>query len=229
MSYKRHWLLSFGGTLAGGQDIWSNNIRMINNETASPDSVDSGSMEAMLTDFVADIRTFMTNTSAYISNQVTCSWVKFNEIGPDGRYVHSDTTHVKILNGAGVLGPIFGTATTPVPSFQSVAVTTTTDIQRGPGSKGRLFLPQCAPPLVHPGRISSTGSTAIAGAAAAFLTALGDEAGIDTTNMRPGVVSNVGTPGPQAAITGVKVGDVPDVIRRRKNNLIEAYVAAAVT
>lgn len=230
MTYKRHWLLSFGGTCAGGQDIWSNNIRMSNDETGQPDGIPSSTLESLLDDFVGDIRAFLTNTNAYISNQVTCSWVKFNEIGPDGHYVDPTTTHLRVLNaGSGALAPIFGTASAAVPSYQSVAVTLLTARQRGPGSKGRIFLPQCAAPMVHPGRISSTTAQNIATASATFLTALGDEAGIDVTGLRPAVVSNVGSPGPSEPITTVKVGDVPDVIRRRKNNLIEAYVQAAVS
>lgn len=230
MVYKRHWLLSFGGTVANGQDIWSNNIRMTNDETGQPDTVPGSTLETLLDDYVADIRAFIGNTNAYIYNGVTCSWVKFNEIGPDGHYVDKTTTHLRVLNGTGNLAPIFGTAGTPTPpSYQSVCVTTLTDRARGPASKGRLYLPQCAAPLQGPGRMTSTVSQNIATAAASFFTALGDEAGVDVTAMRPAVVSNVGNPGPTSVITKVKVGDVPDVIRRRKNNLVEAYATANVS
>lgn len=230
MTYKRHWLLSFGGTVANGQDIWSNNIRMTNDETLDPDSVPASTLEAFLDDYVSDIRAFIGNPLAYIYNGVTCSWVKFNEIGPDGHYANTSTTHLRVLNGSGNLAPIFGTTGTPTPpSYQSVCVTTLTNRARGPASKGRLFLPQCAAPLQGPGRMTSTVSQNIATAAASFLTALGDEAGVDVTNMRPAVVSNVGSPGPAEPIIKVKVGDVPDVIRRRKNNMVEAYATANVS
>lgn len=230
MTYKRHWLLSFGGTLAAGQDIWSNNIRMMNETFGNVDSILGTTLETLLDDYVNDIRAWITAPGSYISNQVTCTWVKFNEIGPDGRYVDPSTTHARYLTGStGALTPIGGVAGTAVPSYQSCAISLTTPRNRGPASRGRIFVPQCAAPMVHPGRFSNTATTAMAAAAASFLTALGDEAGVDVTSMRPAVVSNVGTPGPQEPVTGVAVGDVPDVIRRRKNNLIETYTKATVS
>jgi len=230
MTYKRHWLLSWGGTLAAGKDIWANNVRFTNDETGQPDSIPGSTLEGMLDDFVTDIRNFMRTPGVFISSAVTCKWVKFNEIGPNGRYVDTSTTHARYLTGTtGTFADINGTVSTAVPPYQSVCITTTTDKQRGPGSKGRLFLPQCAPTLNSDGFISDAATLSIANAAGAFFTALGDEAGVDVTAMRPSVVSNVGTPGPTNVITGVKVGTVPDVISRRKNQLIEVYTKANVT
>lgn len=229
MTYKRHWLLSWGGTIGNGKDVWANNIRMTNDETGQPDSVPGATLEAMLDDYVTDIRTFMTSAGANIVGGTTCNWVKFNEIGPDGLYVNKTLTHARYLNGTGAAGPISGASTSYCPTFQSVAVTLTTSQARGPGSKGRFFLPGCAPTLTYDGVINTTSQTAIANAAAAFITALGDEAGVDVTNMRPAVVSNVGNPGPANVVTGIAIGNVPDVQRRRKNNLIETYVKVATS
>ena len=229
MTYKRHWLLSWGGTIGNGKDVWANNIRMTNDETGQPDSVPGSTLESMLDDYVSDIRTFMTSAGANIVGGTTCTWVKFNEIGPDGLYVNKTLTHARYLNGTGALAPFSGASTSYCPTFQSVAVTLTTSQARGPGSKGRFFLPGCAPTLNFDGVIAPASQTAIATAAAAFLTALGDEAGVDVTNMRPAVVSNVGSPGPANVVTGVAVGNVPDVQRRRKNNIIETYAKATVS
>jgi len=229
MTFKRHWLLSWGGTIGNGKDVWANNIRMTNDEAGQPDSVPASTLEGMLDDYVNDIRTFMTSAGANITGGTQCTWVKFNEIGPDGHYVDKTTTHARYLTGTGALAPFSGASTSYCPTFQSVAVTLTTAQQRGPGSKGRFFLPGCAPALNFDGVMTSTAQTAIANAAAAFLTALGDEAGVDVTAMRPAVVSNVGNPGPTNVVTGVAVGNVPDVQRRRKNNLIENYVKVNVT
>lgn len=230
LTYKRHWLLSWGGTLAFGLDIWANNVRFTNDETGQPDSIPGSTLEGMLDDFVSDIRTFMTSPNSYINNGVSCTYVKFNEIGPDGRYVDTANTHARYLSGStGSTAVINGVNSTAVPAYQSVAITTTTAAQRGPGSKGRLFLPQCAAPLTAQGFITSAAQTALTNQSAAFFTALGDEAGVDVTNMRPAVVSNVGAPGPARVITGVKVGSVPDVITRRKNGIAEAYTSATVS
>jgi len=229
MTYKRHWLLSWGGTLADGADIWANNIRMMNDNTGESDDIDDGQMNELLDDFVSDIRTLFANPNAKIPGAVQCQWVKFNEIGPDGRYVNTSTTFARFLAGTtGQFALINGTGSTLVPPFQSVAVTMTTARQRGPGSKGRLFIPQCSATCGPSGRIDGTQTQNMATAYASFLSALGDEAGIDETAIAPAVVSNVGEPGPVERITGVRVGDVHDVIRRRKSALVEKYATATV-
>lgn len=230
MTFKRHWLLSWGGVLAGNQDIWSNNVRFTNDETGQPDSIPGSTLEGMLDDFVTDIRNFMRTPGLYISAEVQCQWVKFNEIGPDGKYTDTGQTHARYLQGTtGTFAVINGIGSNFCPPYQSVCITTTTAKQRGPASKGRLFLPQCAPPLLSTGMIDPTAQGAIRTAAAAFYTALGDEAGVDVTAMRPAVVSNVGTPGPTNVITGVKVGNVPDIISRRKNAITETYLVGTVS
>lgn len=229
MTYKRHWLLSWGGTLAGGLDIWANNIRFTNDEAAQPDNVPSSTLEVLLDDYVNDIRTMMADARNYISVAVTCKWVKFNQIDELGHYADPTNTHARYLTAAsGALAPFGGVATTNVPPYQSVAISTTTDRVRGPGSLGRYFLPQCAPPLNTDGRMTTLAQGNLRDGAVAFLNALGDEAGVDVTNMRPAVVSNVGAPGPAQAIKGVRVGNVPDVIRRRKNAILESYVAGTL-
>jgi hypothetical protein len=230
MTYQRHWLLSWGGTLATRRDIWANNVRFMNRETGSSDSIGPDRMETLLDDFVGDIRAWVTNLASYHSNQVQVTWVKFNEIGPDGRYVDQTTTHARYLSGtSGDFPVINGTSTNPCPAYQSVCITTTTDVERGPGSKGRLFIPQCSVPLDSFGQISTANLTQMAAAAASFFTDLGNEPSLDVTAVAPHVVSNVGNPGPARRITGVKVGDVPDIISRRKNNIREVYQSATVS
>lgn len=230
MTYKRHYLLSWGGQLAAFKDIWSNNVRLVNDEFGDPDAIPSGTLDGFLDDMVTDIRTFMRDPATYHSANVQCQWVKLNEIGPDGRYADASNTRVRYLSGTtGTFAVINGTATTEVPAFQSVCVTTTTAAQRGRASKGRLFIPQCAPPLIGGGFIDTTVRQAMANAAATFFTNLGDEPGVDVSNLAPYVVSGVGAPGPVRKITGVKVGNVPDIISRRKNAITETYSTAVVT
>lgn len=230
MVYQRHWLLSWGGSLAGGKEVWANNVRFQNRVSGSVDVISDSRMESMLDDFVTDIRAFHTSADVFISRNAKVEWVKFNEIGPDGRYKDQTKTHARFLTSApGALQIMAGASTAGAPTYQSVCITTTTDVQRGPGSKGRLFLPQCAVPLQETGDILPGNATLIANRAAAFFTALGDESGIDVEAIAPAVVSNVGNPGPMNRITGVKVGNIPDVISRRKNALLETYVKATVS
>lgn len=230
MTYKNHYLLSWGGTLGANADVWSNNVRLVNDENQSLDAIPSSTLDGFLDDMIGDIRTFMRDPNTYHSVNVQCQWVKLNQIGPDGRYTDTGNTRVRLLNGTtGTFAVINGIASTQGPSFQSVCVTTTTARTRGKASKGRLFIPQCVPPLVGGGVIDPTAQQAMATAAATFFTALGDEPGVDVTSLRPHVVSGIGNPGPSEPITGVKVGNVLDVIRRRKNAIAEVYKTATVS
>lgn len=230
MTFKRHWLLSFGGTVAGGKDIWSNNIRMMNEPSGVPDTIPGAVLETLLDDMTTDVQNFIRDTRNYVSTAVTLTWVKLNEINELGHYADTTNTHARYLTTGSALPPVNGiNSSTFCPSYQTVAVTTTTARQRGPGSKGRFFIPQCAPPLNTDGTLTTLAQTNIAAGAAAFLTALADESGVDVTAIRPAVVSNVGSPGPTEPITGVAVGNVPDVQRRRKSNIIEGYTKATVS
>ncbi len=201
---------------------------MQNSEIGASDEISYDDQETLLDGFVIDIRNFFASTQ-YISNAVSVLWVKFNRIGSDGRYVDQVRTHVRFLAGtSGSTGIIRGTSTVGVPTFLSACATTTTVRQRGPGSKGRLYLPQCTAPVESNGRYAETTTGALASQVANFLELLGNEEGTDVTAIAPAVVSNVGSPGPMERITGVRVGNVPDVQRRRKNAMVEAYISVGV-
>jgi hypothetical protein len=187
-------------------------------------------MNGLLDGFVIDIRALFANALSKIPNDVVCQWVKFNEIGADGKYVRTDTTFARYLTAAsGTLAPFAGVGAPSVPTFVSVCVSMRTARARGPASTGRLFIPRPSISTTAGGRMSSATTQEIATTYANFLTALGDEEGVDNTAIAPAVVSNVGEPGPQERIIGVRVGDVPDVQRRRKNSLVEAYSVATVS
>jgi hypothetical protein len=112
----------------------------------------------------------------------------------------------------------------------SLAATLTTNIARGRGSKGRMFLPGVGFSVGADGKITAAQATTIAGQIKAFMDVINAAADV------PGVVSLqsqevTGVPFKASAanqVTGVKVGTVYDTQRRRRNNLVEIYSTAAL-
>lgn len=221
MAFPDHWLLSWGGSLYGGQDEWSNGIRFATPDGGGPGQVDE---TAMVQDFATQLSAFVASNGSGYSNAVAMEWVKFNQIAPNGGYVDEGTTHVVEL-GTAVKGP-----TTPAfPPQISLCVSFLTPVARGYASKGRLYVP--VPGLVvqvATGRVATTALQGIADSWATFLEELGNMPGLDLTDIVPSIVSRTPLAGAQNPINGVRVGDVLDTQQRRRNAMVETYVAATV-
>lgn len=153
--------------------------------------------------------------SSYISFCVTVSAIKFNAIGPDGRYVDTTTTHAQYVEDFGL---IQGPESSLVEPQRALAVTWLTAALRGLASKGRVYLPGFAAP-VDTGLIIGTGTAGSQeDAATAFISALAADPVVV-----PSIMSNRGG-GVGRPITGVKVGRAIDTQRRRRRSLSEEYV-----
>lgn len=224
MTYAPHFLLSFGGRLDGEGEIWSNNIRL-----GPPLGGTFGSLvniQGALEDCAADIRTYMAAAGSGYNNITKCEWVKLNEIGPDGRY--ASATEANTLYTADWEGEFGGTGTQQLPTSVAAAITWTTSNQRGRASRGRIFIPQPSGTISF-GRFSPAVTASMAAAAAQFIRDLANWPGLDWPNSPvPVVASNLGSPGPMVPITGVRVGDVPDTMRSRRNAMDEVYENVAV-
>lgn len=112
----------------------------------------------------------------------------------------------------------------------ALVATLTTARPRGYGSKGRMYIP---------GVIKSLDSTAHIDPAATALIATGVKTMLDAINASPDVPGSVvlnsalsaGVPGHPALmekVTGVRIGNVYDTQRRRRNQLVEQYSTAAL-
>lgn len=117
-----------------------------------------------------------------------------------------------------------GTSTSIHPYPTSVVCTLQTALA-GRRHRGRFYWPGLGLTIAGNGRIGGTDVGNMAVAFADLLERIGEYAG-GPDPLRPAVVSTVGdevTP-----VTSVRVGDVPDTQRRRRNNLVEAYQTAPV-
>jgi hypothetical protein len=234
MGYLAHTLVAFGGPLTSQavQDEWQCGVRL---RLLQPDGISQGNgvtdpaayMAAIEAPLLAWFGTVNSTTSGSEFNAMRAdawlSWVKVNNITagavgpgqPGGKYA-DPTTHVFDYPT-----PQAGrSVATAQPPFVTAAVSFTTALSRGPGHRGRVFLP-FGLTLTNTGRLQSTQQIGCNRAAAALLTLLKAPTDANGTIV-PIIASKIN--GSRAAINGVETGDVFDVQRRRKDDLIEAYV-----
>lgn len=221
MAYPDHYLLSFGGGLRV-TEIWNMNIRFRSSNVITADE-----QQAEAVRIKPLIQAWGADPNALWTNAVTLSYVKFNRIGPDGEYHDTGVTHR--VDFAPVA---MGTTASVVPNQISLVLSWMTNIQRGIASKGRVFQPIPAIGTVATtGRMATSLCLAAANAAATFLNAVNYvSGGITPYDLEANVVSrgkklSGGGYGDGASqrITQVRVGDVPDTQRRRRNALPEVY------
>jgi hypothetical protein len=181
------------------------------------------SIDGILADIAGTLSTWFTSTTNGKSfpNDVTLEWVKLNNIAPTGKYNNPAHPHVYYYPSART-GPVASGGL--VPWYMSPAYTFTTALSRGPGSHGRAFLP-VGVGSAHSPIMDSTTQSALITHAKAMLNAIrrapsGAGAG---DGVIPVVASSRGVTQP---ITGVRIGNVIDVQRRRRNAWAETYVAA---
>jgi hypothetical protein len=220
LPYAPHWLLSFGGDLCEGQEIWANNIRFA---TASDLPFGPFDENAQLAGFAADIRALALNVAARWPSDVRCTWVKFNPIDANGRYASLTESNTLFLQGTDI---IVGQGTTVMPPQASMCITWRTAFARGRGSKGRIFAPRSHVSVAANGRVNQGQVDGMAQAYRDFIVALNDLEGPDGTGLRVVVASGVN--GALNPVERVEVGNVIDTQRRRRNSLVEAFTGINV-
>lgn len=137
--------------------------------------------------------------------------VKFARIGPDGLY--TDDPVISEVDAGGT-----ATGSLLYPPQVALAVSLDTD-RRGPTGRGRIYVPNPTINVGATGRITAANATAAVTAAANFLNALN---GIQNL----GSVCIASSKGYNSLVTSVRVGDVLDTIRSRRNQISEVYSAS---
>lgn len=111
-----------------------------------------------------------------------------------------------------------------MPPQCAIVLTLLTDLA-GRSHRGRMYWPAGGNTVTGEGRLSAAVRGNIATQAAAYLVAAGSAAGVDLA-MIPVVNSKV--LGTTTEVTVLRVGDVIDTQRRRRNRLVEAYSSATL-
>lgn len=212
------WKVAIEGTCFSGNEIFSTSFKVV-----GPGPGDIGVPQQPFLDAIATAwQAFWTNSANKVSSIFLLTQLKMSEVGADGKTFASNT--------------IFHTFGTPVaggspsgwnaPQIALVA-TTTSSIPRGPASKGRMYLPGINSGADNSGHISTTDTTAIANGLKTFFNAVNTAApsGTHVGHVASNTAARTGT---VAAVTGVRVGNVLDTQRRRRDGLVETYVSASL-
>jgi len=216
--------ITISGVLSGGAEEWSTGFWFgaASEDAALPDQA--------LADGVRDAwRTFFTATTSYISNSWTTTTVKCSSFGTDGKSDANDTVYSNFEPVA------TGANSNQFPPQVALVATLTSNVARGLASKGRMYLPGVVIPMVTGGRMNSTQRAALALNFKTFLDAVNALPHNNVVlNASHGQLNANGTPklggyGPVSkAVQGIKVGDVYDTQRRRRNGIQELYNVRAL-
>lgn len=151
--------------------------------------------------------------------------IKLNRIGVDGRYVDNDTKeHIYTSPIAGGWNP---GSLKPLPQ-QAHVVTLKTAIERGRGSRGRMYFVGCqgSSSLASDGRVTAADALRTANGARNLINRINNLVVIGGIG-KVGVASNAGG-GRFEHVTAVSVGRVVDTMRSRRSSLTEDYQQVAL-
>jgi hypothetical protein len=190
---------------------------------------DSASVTGSAANIAPYWTTFFTSATTKVSNRYRTLMVKVASFGTDGKTIDDEIDYYSYPT------PILGAYTVNHnPPQISLAATLTSSEARGLASKGRMYLPGVGPSVDTNGRIPSADSGNIATNLKTFFDAL------NSSFPMPGLVILAShghrtevLPGPDIVYTspenkfvhGLKVGDVYDTQRRRRNGLSESYTS----
>ena len=179
--------------------------------------------DASLAGVAADVSTWFTKNlgagGVGFSHACKLTSIKLNRIGTDGHYV--DPIAKEHLYPAPISGPLAGDF---APQLSLVA-TLGTRLERGRGSKGRIYPPPSAAIFIGTdGRVSTANALDHANGIKALITSINTRY---TLIGRVGVASSAGT-GLFEHVTRVSTGRVVDTMRSRRNKVVEDYQEVAV-
>lgn len=229
-TYKHSFIkMTLNGSLADGQDIFNCGINLaVNNKTpeTEADLLNERLFKAYVENRGEAIKTstqeFWTNIDMDVPGAVKLEYIKFSLVGQDGKV----STEPAVIQ----LGSVGGSNATAayVPQISSV-ITLQSDKWRDPGKYNRFYLPVAAPTGSKQWKMSKTKEKAEATATyLKTLKATVTDMDITNTIVPAAVSSSDKIKGNFLPITTVKVGDLYDTQRRRRNAINEQYLSAPV-
>lgn len=215
--------VTIAGTFGGGAEEWNTGFYM-GNETADADLP----TQALADDIRTAWATAVPNLAQ--SSLWETTYVKLSSMGIDGRSSAADTVFSNMPANTK------GTSANWFPPQLAVVATLQSTLVRGVGAKGRMYLPGVSFGIDATGHFSTANAQALANTVATFLNACNNSAATPNVVMLAshGSLNKDGTPkiGGRApinkAVRSVKVGNVYDTQRRRRNQLAEVYSSTAL-
>lgn len=225
---RAHVVIQWGGTLPGGE-TWTNMLRGGPPGTGEDPLglVTHGELAAWCAGHIKDaIAAWHTHASTSINAACKLAWVKANVVDMAGHY--KDPTTIEYFWPTPLAG--VGSSISQHPNQVTLAVSLTTDVDRGPAHRGRFYMPMPSFTLdTVNGTLTAAMALGVAGRAKVLIEALADTPGLD--NLWPFkilVMSKKPSFPATHVVTGVEVGRVMDTQRRRRANQLEDWQRVAV-
>lgn len=219
--------LTWGGTmpaLAGqtGKEVWQCGVRF--SAIGGAGSPSAGFQAFSLDDVAADIQAWYQNSNMHIASDVQLSWVKAALLRVDGVYAEDARifSYLPALQGGGG-----SAALTPLQC--SLVVTLASGQTTGRANYGRFYLPPMSVVRDYgQGTISSSYTAQIASQTTAMLQAVDGEISTLEHDWQLSIMSSLGN-GLTKPVAEIRVGNVMDTQRRRRNAIDESYSITAYT
>ena len=210
------------GDCYGESEIWNTSLKL--QLTAPLGSIDQETLQVATERVNEAWQTFFTGSGAAgFVNHYRTTELKAAHIGVDGKY--AEDAYYMILDTP-YRGEITGTANLPLPQ-SAVAATFYSQRQRGPASKGRMYLPGVKHNIGTDGMMTVSQTTAISTAFNTFINDINDQGSIIDHPMRVVLTSPVST-GFMLPVIQTGVDRKVDTQRRRANALSSDYVVLPV-
>jgi hypothetical protein len=217
--------VTISGSFMAGIEEWSTGFYMgkIDGDAALP-------TQAQADDVRDAWGTFFNNSTSEFSSSWTTSLVKLSSVGTDTKSNAADTVFSNYT-----VNPI-GKQTNVYPPQISLVATMASNSPRGIGAKGRMYLPGIAKPFGTDGKIAGQFVDAISTNFKTFLDAVNASTNTDDYVIlasqgqlnRDGTIKVGGLSAVNRAVTSIRLGNVYDTQRRRRNGLQEQYQVKAL-
>lgn len=213
--------VTISGTMYNAAEEWSTGF-FLGSENADAVEPTQAAADAVLGAWT----TFFSAATSYISNYYLTTQVKIAHLGTDGKLL--DDLVVYAYPGTALAG---GVSTNHMPTQCSLVASLRSDRPRGLASKGRMYLPGIAIGMQNNGKILSTARDTIATNLQTCFNTIRGHMDIQDTPIlaAKGTGAFPNLTAQNDFIESIKVGDVIDTQRRRRNGLTEAYVTKVLT
>lgn len=210
--------VTLSGTMFGGAEVWSTGFWV------GQEGADSAPPTQADVDLIAEnFRQYFVHASSYVSNQYTFTMAKMQSIkAVDGKPMPEETVYASPANPrSGVQG------TQRLPAQCSLVVSLLSDRPRGKASHGRMYLPGLGYNVGFDGKISSADRALILGRLTPFFQPMITEGYLDAGRLiLAAKASGAGglNPSQNDYVQKLRLGDVIDTQRRRRNGIAESYL-----
>lgn len=211
--------VTLAGTMFGGNEIWSTGFYLgWENKDADPITAQG------MADVSFAWETFFKNATSEISSRYTYNTLKMHVVNNDGKTLPDSAQYHAPATAA-----VGGASSLALPPQIATVATLANSLPRGLATKGRMFLPGVSSMVDATGHIAAATTANIATNLKTFFDAVYNDADLPGNPMLASVGRGpLHTDGAIRRISTVRVGNVYDTQRRRRNALTEAYTTRTV-